>query len=124
MEDVMRIGEVATALGVSVDTLRRWDRDGRVQFERRGRRRYMVASELARLLRERDRDGAGGARNRLEGIVLSVRHERGHARVDIACGPHRIVSLMTGEAALALGLQAGDPATAVIPPTTVLVERS
>jgi molybdopterin-binding protein len=125
MDDVIRIGAAATALGVSIDTLRRWERDGRVNFERRGQQRWMSSEELARLLRERNSSGGGGsARNRLTGIVLAIRRDEVMAQVDMACGPHRIVSLMSREAADQLGLKPGDPATAIIKATTVVVERS
>jgi molybdopterin-binding protein len=118
MEQAIRIGAAATALGVSIDTLRRWERDGRVTFER-----YMSSDELTRLLRERAASG-GSARNRLAGIVLAIRRDEVMAQVDMACGPHRIVSLMTREAADQLGLKPGDSATAVIKATTVVVERA
>ncbi|MEA2251788.1 MAG: hypothetical protein QOI62_843 [Solirubrobacteraceae bacterium] len=124
MDDVIRIGAAATALGVSIDTLRRWERDGRVSFERRGQQRWMSSDELARLLRERGSSGGGSARNRLTGIVLAIRRDDVMAQVDLACGPHRIVSLMSREAADQLGLKPGDPATAIIKATTVVVERS
>jgi molybdopterin-binding protein len=123
MEQAIRIGAAATALGVSIDTLRRWERDGRVTFERRGQQRYMSSDELTRLLRERAASG-GSARNRLAGIVLAIRRDEVMAQVDMACGPHRIVSLMTREAADQLGLKPGDSATAVIKATTVVVERA
>jgi molybdopterin-binding protein len=122
-DETIRIGAAATALGVSIDTLRRWERDGRVTFERRGQQRYMTSDELARLLRERGHVG-GSARNRLAGIVLAVRRDDVMAQVDMACGPHRIVSLMTREAADQLGLKPGDSATAVIKATTVIIERT
>jgi molybdopterin-binding protein len=122
-EEKIRIGAAATALGVSIDTLRRWERDGRVRFERRGQQRYMSSDELARLLRERAPVG-GSARNRLTGIVLAIRRDDVMAQVDMACGPHRIVSLMTREAADQLDLKPGDAATAVIKATTVVIERS
>jgi molybdopterin-binding protein len=124
MDDVIRIGAAATALGVSIDTLRRWERDGRVAFERRGQQRWMTSGELARLLRERGSSGGGSARNRLSGIVLAVRRDEVMAQVDLACGPHRIVSLMSREAADQLDLKPGEPATAIIKATTVVVERS
>jgi molybdopterin-binding protein len=123
IDEAIRIGAAATALGVSIDTLRRWERDGRVTFERRGQQRYMSPEELARLLRERSAT-AGSARNRLAGIVLAIRRDEVMAQVDMACGPHRIVSLMTREAADQLGLKPGDSATAVIKATTVVVERA
>src|SRR3954469_3370286 len=104
MDEAIRIGAAATALGVSIDTLRRWERDGRVAFERRGQQRWMTSSELARLLRERGSSGGAGARNRLTGIVLAVRRDDVMAQVDLACGPHRIVSLMTRETADQLDL--------------------
>ena len=81
------------------------------------------AFERRTLLRERA-SGGGSARNRLAGIVLSVRRDEVMAQVDMACGPHRIVSLMTREAADALDLKPGDAATAVIKATTVVVERN
>jgi molybdopterin-binding protein len=124
VEEVIRIGAAATALGVSIDTLRRWERDGRVAFQRRGQQRYMSSDELARLLRERAGSGGASARNRLAGIILAVRRDDVMAQVDMACGPHRIVSLMTREAADQLDLKPGDPATAVIKATTVVVERA
>jgi molybdopterin-binding protein len=123
MDDVIRIGAAATALGVSIDTLRRWERDGRVAFERRGQQRWRTSGELARLLRERGSSGGGSARNRLSGIVLAVRRDEVMAQVDLACGPHRIVSLMSREAADQLDLKPGEPATAIIKATTVVVER-
>jgi molybdopterin-binding protein len=122
-EDWIRIGAAAAALGVSVDTLRRWERDGRIVFERRGQQRYLRAEELAKLLRERGREGRSSARNRLHGIVLGVRRDGVMAQIDLACGPYRVVSLMSREAADDLGLKPGDQATAVIKSTTVVVEK-
>jgi molybdopterin-binding protein len=122
MEDGIRIGAAATALGVSIDTLRRWERSGRITFERRGQQRYLAHDELARLLRERSVSGTPSARNRLPGIVLAVRRDGVMAQVDLACGPHRVVSLMSREAADQLGLKPGDNATAVIKAATVVIE--
>jgi molybdopterin-binding protein len=123
MDDVVRIGAAATALGVSIDTLRRWERDGRIAFERRGQQRYLTSSQLAALLRERAASGSTSARNRLHGIVLAVRRDGVMAQIDLQCGPHRIVSLMSREAADQLELRPGDAATAVMKATTVVVER-
>ncbi len=123
MDDAIRIGAAATTLGVSIDTLRRWERDGRVTFERRGRQRYMTSVELARLLRERAAGGVARARNRLAGVVLGVRRDGAVAQIDLACGPHHVVSLMSREAADQLDLKPGDPATAIIKAATVVVER-
>jgi len=122
MDDGIRIGAAATALGVSIDTLRRWERSGRVSFSRRGAERILSQDELSRLLRERATTGTS-ARNRLRGIVVAVHRDGVMAQVELACGPHRIVSLMSREAADQLGLAPGDPATAVVKATTVVVER-
>ena len=121
---LVRIGAAATALGVSIDTLRRWERAGRVHFERRGNQRLIAADELDRLLRERT-VGAGrsSARNRLPGIVVDVQRDGVMAKVDMACGPHRVVCSISREAADELGLEPGMQATAVIKVTTVVIER-
>jgi molybdopterin-binding protein len=123
MDNMVRIGAAASALGVSVDTLRRWERDGRVAFERHGGQRYLRAEELANLLR--DRSAAGGqssARNRMNGVIVAIKKDGIMAQVDLACGPFRIVSLMSREAAEDLDLQPGMPATAVIKATTVIID--
>ncbi len=124
MEERVRIGAAAQALGVSTDTLRRWERDGKITFERSGSQRYLPADELARLLRER----AGGgertsARNRMAGVVVAVEKDGVMAKVELACGPYRVVSLMSREAADELDLRPGVAATAVVKSTTVIVER-
>jgi molybdopterin-binding protein len=120
----VRIGTAATALGVSVDTLRRWERDGRIAFVRRGGQREIEAADLARLLRERrPAEQHTSARNRFEGIVISVTRDKVMAQVELACGPFRVVSLMSREAADELGLEPGVPASAVIKSTNVVVER-
>jgi molybdopterin-binding protein len=121
--DHVRIGAAATALGVSIDTLRRWERSGRITFERRGQQRYLSSIQLARLRRERGASTAA-SRNRLTGIVLGIRRDDVVAQIDIACGPHRIVSLMPRETADRLALRPGDPATAIVKPSAVVVERS
>jgi molybdopterin-binding protein len=123
MDDLVRIGAAAQALGVSVDTLRRWEREGRIAFERHGNSRFLKADELAALLRARGKSDRTSARNRLNGVVLAVKRDGVMAQVDIACGPYRVVSLMSAEAADDLDLKPGDSATAVIKSTTVVVER-
>ena len=123
MEDLIRIGAAAQSLGVSVDTLRRWERDGRVEFERVGGQRFLRAADLSDLLRARSATGHTSARNRLAGTVLAVEMDGVMAKIDLACGPFRIVSLMSREAAEELGLKPGDNATAVVKSTTVIVER-
>jgi molybdopterin-binding protein len=121
-DDLVKIGAAAAALGVSVDTLRRWERSGKIAFERRDNRRYISATELANLLKERSAQGLTSARNRLPGIVLAVKRDEVMAQIDLACGPYRVVSLMSREAADELGLKPGDQATAVVKATTVIVE--
>jgi len=123
MEDLIRIGAAASALGVSVDTLRRWERDGRVSFERRSGQRFVHSAELTRLLTERAGTARSSARNRLTGTVISVTRDKVMAQVEIACGSQRIVSLMSRESADQLDLRPGVTATAVIKATTVIVER-
>lgn len=123
MDDLVRIGAAAQALGVSVDTLRRWEREGRVEFERRGNGRFIEAKELATLLRARGGSKRSSARNQLSGVVVSVRRDGVMAQIDMACGPFRVVSLMSAEAADDLDLKPGDTATAVVKATTVVVER-
>ena len=87
MDDPIRIGAAAQALGVSVDTLRRWERDGRVRFKRRGNERVMAPKELARLLRERTpSDRRVSARNRLTGVVVDVQRDGVMAQVDSPAG--------------------------------------
>jgi molybdopterin-binding protein len=120
---MVRIGAAAQALGVSVDTLRRWERDGRVAFERQGGQRYLSAEVLAELLRERGTHDRSSARNRMTGVVVAVQRDGVMAQVDLACGPYRVVSLMSREAVDDLGLRPGMTATAVVKATNVIVER-
>lgn len=122
-DDGIRIGAAAQALGVSVDTLRRWERDGRITFERRHGQRVLAPDELARLLRERSTNPRSSARNRMTGVVVAVKRDAVMAQVELACGPYRIVSLMSREAADELDLKPGDQASAVVKATTVVVER-
>jgi molybdopterin-binding protein len=115
IEDLIQIGAAATALGVSIDTLRRWERSGRVHFERRGNRRYMSSRELSKLLHERGgATNRSSARNHFTGVVVAVKRDDVMAQIDLVCGPFRIVSLMSREAADDLGLKPGVTATAVV----------
>ncbi|HEY6759310.1 MAG TPA: TOBE domain-containing protein [Baekduia sp.] len=119
---MLTIGDASKALGVSVDTLRRWDRDGRIAFERRNGRRLIAAVEVARMLRERTHSGQSSARNRMEGVVLAVKVDGVMAQVDMACGPFRVVSLMSREACEELDLKPGSRTEAIIKATNVIVE--
>jgi molybdopterin-binding protein len=123
MDNMVRIGAAATALGLSVDTLRRWERDGRIEFERHGGQRYLRADALAGLLRERGTHERTSARNRMTGVVVAVQRDGIMAQVDLACGPYRVVSLMSREAVDDLDLRPGMAATAVIKATNVIIER-
>lgn len=122
-ENLVKIGAAASALGVSIDTLRRWERSGRIVFHREARQRFMSSHDLAELLRERGAKGLSSARNRLHGTIVAVKADGVMAQIDMACGPYRIVSLMSSEAAEELGLKPGDQATAVVKSTTVIVEK-
>ena len=124
MDEGIRIGVAAQALGVSVDTLRRWERDGRITFERRGNTRVLAPEELARVLRERATNTRSSARNRLTGVIVEVKRDGIMAQIDLACGPFRIVSLMSREAADELDLQPGQTATAVVKSPMVIIERA
>lgn len=123
MTEWLRIGEVAQALGVSVDTLRRWEADGRIEFERVNGQRVLRADELSGLTTKLvGRTSSSSARNRMAGVVVSVQKDGVMAQVELACGEYRVVSLMSREAADDLGLEPGKPATAVIKSTNVIVE--
>ncbi|HTW20590.1 MAG TPA: TOBE domain-containing protein [Mycobacteriales bacterium] len=124
MPELLRIGEVSKALGVSIDTLRRWEADGRVKFVRRGNQRMLPANQLGKLLRSQaGATNRSSARNRMSGIVVSVDRDGVMAKVEMACGDYRIVSLMSREAADDLKLEPGVFATAVVKATNVIVDR-
>ncbi|MFD6950432.1 MerR family transcriptional regulator [Nocardiopsis sp. TSRI0078] len=124
-----QISEAATLLGVSADTVRRWVDSGRLSAARdaSGRRR-IDGGELAALMRSgADEDPArrlSSARNRFRGLVTEVVRDRVMASVEIQAGPHRVVSLMSREAADELGLEVGSVATAVVKSTNVVVETA
>ncbi len=117
------VAEAARLLGISIDTLRRWDRQGRIRTRRdHANRRVIPASEIERL---RGGNGSGdlSARNRLTGVVRRIEREGLLAQVEIEAGPFRVVAVITREAADQLELEPGVPATAVVKATSVLVER-
>jgi molybdopterin-binding protein len=122
IEELVKIGSAASALGVSVDTLRRWERAGKIRFQRRDNQRYLSAADLSKLLSDRSAKGLTSARNRMQGIVIAVKRDDVMAQIDMICGPYRIVSLMSREAADELDLKPGAQATAVVKATTVIVE--
>jgi molybdopterin-binding protein len=125
----VRIGEAAEMLGVAVETLRRWERDGRIGARRTaGGQRVVRLEDVQRLLAERRRSAtdrpirAQSARNRFNGVVTRIEKDRVAAVVEVQAGPHRLVSLMTAEAVDDLGLQVGDAAVCVVKATNVIVE--
>ena len=126
-----RVAEAAEILGVSDDTLRRWIDAGRIEVDRDDTGRTRVdGSRLARLARSlagADSEGAPrsasvSARNRLRGIVTGVKKDTVMAQVEMVCGPYRMVSLMSSEAADELGLEPGVAAIASVKSTNVVVE--
>jgi len=124
----MTLGEAAKALGVSPDTLRRWDRDGKLRTVRDERNRRLVpASEVQRLSSHPQRHEAGdrvSARNRFPGVVRSVEVDGVMALVEIEAGPFLITSAVTRDAVQELGLAPGVEATAAVKATSVMVHRS
>jgi molybdopterin-binding protein len=125
----LRVGQAAEMLGVTVETLRRWETDGRLRMERSdGGQRLIEIAEISRLLDQRRKAStdrpivAQSARNRFPGIVTRIEADRVAAVVEVIAGPHRIVSLMTAEAVRELGLKVGDEAVCVVKSTNVIVE--
>ena len=125
----IRVGQAAEMLGVSIETLRRWETDGRLRMERsEGGQRLIEIDEVARLLEERRKAStdrpivAQSARNRFPGIVSRVERDGVAAVVEVIAGPHRMVSLMTAEAVDELDLKVGDEAVCVVKSTNVIVE--
>jgi molybdopterin-binding protein len=114
--------EAAAALGVSIDTLRRWDRSGRIETSRDSANRRVVSQAEVDRLRG-SRGGSLSARNRFPGIVRDIQAEGLLAQVEIEAGPFRVVSVVTREAVDQLGLKPGAPATAIVKATSVLLER-
>jgi molybdopterin-binding protein len=122
-----RVGQVADLLGVSADTVRRWADAGRLTMRRRNGQRVVDGADLARFLTEtspatEESLVSESARNRFPGIVTKVEKDGLVAVVHIQAGPHRVVSLMTREAADDLGLEPGDVAVGVVKATNVVVE--
>jgi molybdopterin-binding protein len=116
--------EAARALGISVETLRRWDRDGKIRVDRdSANRRVVPASEVERL-RGPVGEESLSARNRFRGVVRSVEVDGLIARVEIdVTEPSRVVAIVTRESVEELGLRAGVSAAGVVKSTSVMVER-
>lgn len=126
-----RIAEAAEILGVSDDTVRRWADAGRLPTTGDTGPSRIPGEALAHFAveqadhpdREATRASAVSARNRLSGIVVKVKKDTVMAQVDMVCGPYRLVSLMSAEAAEELGLVPGARAIASVKSTNVIVER-
>jgi len=120
---VYSAGDAARALGISLDTLRRWDREGRIRVNRdRANRRVVAEAEIRRLRGAPEQSLS--ARNHLRGTVESVEVEGLLARVEIAIDrPARVVAIITAEAVEELGLRQGSSAAAVVKSTSIMVER-
>lgn len=122
----LRIGQAAAVLGVSVDTLRRWEEEGRLLVARSaGGQRLVPMDEVRRLLDERPRSpqrlAATSARNQLEAIVTDVVTGTAAATVEMQAGPYRLLALTTAESARELGLAPGTAVVASIKATSVMV---
>ena len=125
----LRVGQAAEMLQVSIETLRRWEAEGRLTVTRSsGGQRLVPITEVTRLLAERRTQAperpivSGSARNRFPGIVTRIEKDRVAAVVEVIAGPHRMVSLMTAEAVDEMALEVGDEAICVVKATNVIVE--
>jgi molybdopterin-binding protein len=116
-------GEAARALGISLDTLRRWDRQGRIRTGRdHANRRVVPAAEIERL--RGSTSHALSARNHFRGTVQRVDLDGLLAQVEIeVTEPARLTAIITRAAAEELGLKPGMSATGVVKATSVMVER-
>jgi molybdopterin-binding protein len=126
-DDDLPLGDAARAIGVSTDTLRRWERAGKLHTTRdRANRRRVSRNEVERLSRRPTRHPVGdslSARNRFPGVVTSVEIDGVMALVEIEAGPHRVTAAVTRDAVEELGLAPGVAATAAVKATSVMVER-
>jgi molybdopterin-binding protein len=125
----IRIKDAAAFLGVSDDTVRRWLDSGLLESGKDASGRTVVDGlSLARLARKNavlpaDPSEIGrSARNRFVGLVTEITLDTVMAQVELQCGPHRVVSLMSSEAVRELGLELGSVAIAVVKATTVIIE--
>jgi molybdopterin-binding protein len=123
-KEVYTASEAAKALGISLDTLRRWDRAGRIRTQRdKGNRRTVAAREIDRLRGEPEAQLS--ARNRFSGTVMEVRVEGLIAQVELLVDePARVVAIVTADAVEELDLRPGMSATAVVKATSVMVEHA
>src|ERR687895_918189 len=116
--------EAARALGISLDTLRRWDRSGKIRVERDAANRRVVSAAEVERLRAPAGEETLSARNHFRGVVRSVEVDGLLARVEIdVTEPARVVAIITRESAEGLGLEPGAGAAGVVKATSVMVER-
>ncbi|QNE34742.1 TOBE domain-containing protein [Leifsonia shinshuensis] len=127
----IRVRDAASFLGVSDDTVRRWIDAGVLSSAKdEGGRTVVDGLELAQLAKQNavlptDPSGVGrSARNRFVGIVTDIVMDTVMAQVELQCGPHRVVSLISSEAVRELGLELGSVAVAVVKATNVIVETA
>lgn len=123
---MLRIGQAATLLGVSVDTLRRWEEEGRLRVERsQGGHRLVPLREVQRLLGDRPEPQhtirASSARNQLDAVVTNVVRGTAAATVEMRAGPFRLVALTTAESVDELQLVPGKEVVASVKATNVVV---
>jgi molybdopterin-binding protein len=125
MKDLFSASEAASALGISLDTLRRWDRTGKIKTSRdAGNKRIVSAREIDRLRGEADTKRFS-ARNRFSGTVTEVKLDGLIAQVElVAESPAHVVAIVTADAVEELGLRKGMHATAVVKATSVMVEHA
>ncbi len=123
----LSLGEAAKALEVSADTLRRWDRAGKLHTHRDDHNRRRVSeAEVRRLTArpQRHRTGTtGSARNRFAGTIRSVEVDGVMALVELEAGPFLVTAAITRDSVQELGLAAGVQATAAVKATSVMIER-
>ena len=116
--------EAARALGISIDTLRRWDHSGKIVVERDGANHRIVAAAEVERLRGAERSDRLTARNHFRGVIRSVEVDGLLARVEIdVTEPARVVAIVTRESVEELGLKAGMSAAGVVKSTSVMVEH-
>jgi molybdopterin-binding protein len=124
--ETYRIGEAAELLGVRVETLRRWELDGKLKVRRTsGGQRLVLATEVARLLAQRRGQrpiASASQRNRFAGIITDVKKDTLAATVEIQAGPNRILAFITREAADEMRLKPGMQAVAAVKATNVTIE--
>ncbi|HJZ36039.1 MAG TPA: helix-turn-helix transcriptional regulator [Solirubrobacterales bacterium] len=128
MADDLTLGEAARALDVSVDTVRRWARAGKIETTRDdANRRRVPAAEITRLKarpsRHKTKD-TFSARNRFPGVIRSVEVDGVMALVEIEAGPHLVTAAITRDSVDELGLAPGVPAVAMVKATSVMIDTS